>query len=51
MKFYYRGEFSKNLNEQTAMRVTFRGREPSEVTDPAAINWFKGHPDYEAVPE
>jgi hypothetical protein len=49
MRFIYRGEFSKNMSEQTAMRVTFRGREPSEVTDAAAINWMTGHPDYEMV--
>jgi hypothetical protein len=33
------------------MGVTFRGREPSEVTDAPAIHWLNGHPDYELVPE
>ena len=47
MKFIYRGEFSKGLDTQTVMSVTFTGREPSEVTDGPAIEWFKGHPEYE----
>ncbi len=51
MKFIYRGEYSKGLDTLTVMAVTFTGREPSEVTDVAAINWFKGHPEYEAQPE
>lgn len=49
MQFIYRGEFSKGLDCQTTMSVTFNGREPSDVTDAPAINWFNGHPDYEAV--
>lgn len=51
MRFIYRGEFSKGLDSQTSMGVTFRGREPSDVTDVPAINWLSGHPDYELVPE
>jgi hypothetical protein len=51
MQFIFRGQFSKGLNEQTSMGVTFRGREPSEVTDAPAIAWLEGHPDYERVPE
>lgn len=51
MKFIYRGEFSKGLDTQTIMAVTFAGREPSEVTDAPAIKWFAEHPEYEAVPE
>lgn len=51
MKFIYRGEFSKGLDALTVMAVTFTGREPSEVRDIAAINWFNGHPEYEALPE
>ena len=51
MKFIYRGEFSKGLDSITNMAVTFNGREPSEVTEAPAINWFNGHPDYEAVIE
>jgi hypothetical protein len=51
MQFIFRGEFSKGLDEQTSMGVTFRGREPSEVTDAPAINWLDGHPEYERVPE
>jgi len=49
MQFIYRGEFSKGLNTQTVMSVTFTGREPSEVTDEPAIRWFQGHPEYEDV--
>jgi hypothetical protein len=51
MQFIFRGQFSKGLNEQTSMGVTFRGREPSEVTDVPAIAWLEGHPEYERVPE
>lgn len=51
MKFIYRGNYSKGLNSQTIMAVTFTGREPSEVTDAAALKWFNDHPEYEAVPE
>ncbi len=51
MQFIFRGEFSKGLDTQTAMGVTFRGREPSEVTEAPAIDWLDGHPDYERVPE
>ena len=51
MKFIYRGEFSKGLDTQTIMAVTFHGREPSEVTDAPAVKWFTEHPEYEAVPE
>lgn len=50
-KFIYRGEFSKGLDTQTIMSVTFTGREPAEVTDAPAINWFTGHPEYEDVTE
>lgn len=50
-KFIYRGEFSKGLDTQTIMSVTFTGREPCEVTDEPAIKWFSEHPEYEAVPE
>jgi len=51
MQYVFRGRFSKGLNTITALRVTFEGREPSEVTDLAAMNWFDGHPDYERVAE
>jgi hypothetical protein len=51
MKYMFRGEFSKGLNSVTNMGVTFEGREPSEVRDAAAINWFEGHHDYVAVPD
>lgn len=51
MQFIFRGQFSKGLETQTSMGVTFRGREPSEVTDAPAIAWLNGHPDYERVPE
>lgn len=51
MQFIFRGAFSKGLDSQTSMGVTFRGREPSEVTDAPAIAWLDGHPDYERVPE
>ena len=51
MQFIFRGEFSKGLDTQTSMGVTFRGREPSEVTDVPAIAWLEGHPEYERVPE
>jgi hypothetical protein len=50
-KFIFRGEFSKGLDTQTQMDVTFRGREPSEVTDLAAISWLAGNSQYELVPE
>jgi hypothetical protein len=33
------------------MAVTFEGREPVEVTDAPAVNWFDGHPEYERVAE
>jgi hypothetical protein len=51
MQFIFRGEFSKGLDTQTVMGVTFRGREPSEVTDAPAISWLEGHPVYERVAE
>ncbi len=51
MKFIYRGEFSKGLDTQEAMGVTFTGREPSEVREEPAINWMLGHHEYEAQPE
>lgn len=51
MQFIFRGQFSKGLDTQTSMGVTFRGREPSEVTDAPAIAWLDGHPEYERVPE
>jgi hypothetical protein len=51
MQFIFRGQFSKGLGSQTSMGVTFRGREPSDVTDAPAITWLDGHPDYERVPE
>ena len=50
-KFIFRGQFSKGLNTQTIMSVTFEGREPVEVTDVPAVNWFDGHPEYERVAE
>jgi hypothetical protein len=50
-QFIFRGEFSKGLNTNTVMAVTFEGREPVEVTDAAAVNWFNGHPDYARVAE
>lgn len=50
-QFIFRGQFSKGLDTQTSMGVTFVGREPSGVTDGPAINWLRGHPDYEEVPE
>lgn len=51
MQYIYRGEFSKGLNSITNMGVTFEGREPAEVRDAAACNWFDGHPDYVQVVE
>ncbi len=51
MQYIYRGEFSKGLDSIVSMGVTFSGREPSEVRDAAAANWFDGHPDYVRVPE
>jgi hypothetical protein len=51
MQFIFRGQFSKGQDSQTSMGVTFRGREPSEVTDAPAIAWLDGHPEYERVPE
>lgn len=50
-QFIFRGQFSKGLNTQTIMSVTFEGREPVEVTDAPAVNWFDGHPEYERVAE
>lgn len=49
MRFIYRGVFSKGLDTQTSMSVTFHGREPVDVTDVAAISWLEGHPEYERV--
>ena len=51
MKFIYRGEYSKGLDSQTVMAVTFTGREPSEVTEAPAIKWFSEHPEYEGIPD
>jgi hypothetical protein len=51
MRYVFYGEFSKGLDSITTMGVTFVGREPSEVSDAAAANWFDGHPDYVRVAE
>jgi hypothetical protein len=51
MKFIYRGPFSKGLDTQEAMGVTFTGREPSEVRELPSINWMLGHPEYELQAE
>lgn len=49
MKFVYRGEYSRIADEVTLFGVTFKGREPSDVTEGPAIAWFAGNPDFEAV--
>lgn len=49
MKFRFVGQHSHGTDRHEQMRVLFVGREPSEVTDEAAIRWFAGHPDYQAV--
>jgi len=49
MEYMFRGRFSHGLDSIEAMGVTFNGREPSEVRDAAAANWFDGHPDYVRV--
>ena len=51
MKFIYRGAFSAGRDTLVAMGVGFRGREPSEATDPAAIAWFSGNPEFEEFEE
>jgi hypothetical protein len=51
MKFIYYGPFSGGTETHVAMGVGFRGRTPSEVTDPAAIAWLTGNPEYEQVIE
>lgn len=49
MKFRFIGIQSQGADGHTIMGVRFRDREPSEVTDPAAISWLAGNPDYEAA--
>lgn len=49
MKFKFAGNFSKCSDVEEQMKITFVGREPSEVTDEAAIAWFYGHPEFVAV--
>lgn len=51
MKFRFVGQHSHGTDRHEQMRVLFIGREPSEVTEDAAIRWFTGHPDYQAVEE
>lgn len=49
MKFIFRGQYSRVADEVTLFGVTFKGREPSEVTEAPAIAWFGGHPEFEQV--
>ena len=49
MKFKFIGNFSKGSDVEEQMKIVFVGREPTEVTDEAAIAWFAGHPEFVVV--
>lgn len=48
MKFKYYGS---NPMPHFAMGALFIEGQATEVTDPAAIGWLSGHPEYVAVPD
>lgn len=49
MLIQYVGQWSRGADAFEINKVTFTKDGPSEVTDDAAIRWFKDHPDYAEV--
>ena len=49
MRFRFTGQYTNGHTSINACGVVFEGREPADVTDPAAIARLSGHPEFEHV--